>query len=156
MLVRLLQKKRRLLWTKEQKGIRKLKTFWFRVNQELVRLRSQLASHYQKVDLLHEKNASPEEFQELLSDVNQVRSDITSLENKWRDTVVTEAKKEEEGYALWDQEETTLTQLIMEYGAMDYLYVVPPEMNALKLNMHSTIPIPRESLERGARDHPRP
>ena len=34
---------------------------------------------------------------------------------------------------------------MIEYGALDALYIVPPEMAALKLNMHSQLPIPRES-----------
>ncbi len=46
---------------------------------------------------------------------------------------------------MWDQEEITLSQLIMEYGSADYLYVIPPEYAAMKLNLYSNIPIPRQS-----------
>ncbi len=115
------------------------------VNQVLASLRKQLENCYREVAVLNEKNAPEEEFKQLLTQVNQIKQEMIKQEKLWREGAVADAKKEEEGYALWDQEETTLAQLVMEYGAMDYLYVIPPEMAALKLNMHSSIPIPRES-----------
>jgi general secretion pathway protein D len=116
-----------------------------KVNHSLTSLRTQLDSCYAKVSTLHEINAPDEEFQSLLREVNRLKKLINSTELEWRTSSVNEAKKDEEGYSLWDQEETTLAQLVMEYGATDYLYIVPPEMGGIKLNMHSGIPIPRES-----------
>ena len=116
-----------------------------KINKELPLLRRELDACYGQVALLHEKRAGEEEFQQLLKEVNGFKGDIVKLEQQWRELTIGEAKREEEGYALWDQEETTLAQLAMEYGAMDYLYIVPPEMASLKLNMHSGIQIPRES-----------
>ena len=84
-------------------------------------------------------------FNLVLDQVNSVKEQIHTLETRWRDVAAGESKRDEEGYALWDQEETTLAQLVMEYGALDYLFIVPPEMASLKLNMHSNIAIPRES-----------
>jgi general secretion pathway protein D len=115
------------------------------MNQQLTALRSDLGNCYLQADKLHAENAREEEFFQLLSQTNAIKAHIHALENQWHDAVVGESKKEEEGYALWDQEETTLAQLVMEYGALDFLFIVPPEMAALKLNMHSNIPIPRES-----------
>jgi general secretion pathway protein D len=115
------------------------------INQKLLSLRSELVSCYAQVAFLKEKNASSEEYESLLQQVNNIKRSIQSVENEWRESVVNDSKKEEEGYALWDQEDTTLGQLVMEYGALDYLYIVPPDMTSLKLNMHSNIPIPRES-----------
>lgn len=114
------------------------------VNQQLIAMKEELKDCYQKAKTLHAEGADEGSFHSLLSHVGELRSRIHTLENKWRDSVVQESKKDEEGYALWDQEETTLAQLVMEYGAMDYLFIVPPEMSSLKLNMHSNIPIPRE------------
>lgn len=116
-----------------------------KVNHQLVSLRSKLESNYAKASELHRQEARQEEFAELLTEVSNIKKQISELEEGWRESAVSDTKNEEEGYALWDQEETTLGQLIMEYGAMDYLYIVPPELAALKLNMHSNIPIPRES-----------
>lgn len=115
------------------------------VNQELKRLRAALEECYTAVHDLHQVEAQEEEYQGLLRRVNEIKGEIVHIENHWRESVVAEAKREDDGYALWDQEETTLGQMVMEYGAMDYLYVVPPEMASMKLHMHSSIPIPRES-----------
>jgi general secretion pathway protein D len=115
------------------------------INHQLTALRSDLSDCYKRARVLHAEGASDGAFYELLGQTNEIKSRIHTLENKWYESVVGESKKEEEGYALWDQEETTLAQLVMEYGALDYLFIVPPEMAALKLNMHSNIPIPRES-----------
>ncbi len=115
------------------------------VNDQLTALRSDLNVCYKRADVLLAKSAGEEDFQELLSEANGIKERIHSLETKWHDSVVGESKRDEEGYALWDQEETTLAQLVMEYGALDYLFIVPTEMAALKMNMHSNIPIPRES-----------
>jgi len=120
-------------------------SFLAQVNQGLVSLRQELQKAYEEVPRLQEKEAKDEEYHQLLAQVNKIKSQILELETKWHDLSVNEAKKEEEGYALWDQEETTLAQLVMEYGAMDFLYILPPDMGNLKLHMHSNIPVPRES-----------
>lgn len=115
------------------------------INTQLNHLRSDLSMSYQRARELHALGAADEEYKLLLDHVNQTRSQIHDLETQWHAAVVAESKRDDEGYALWDQEETTLAQLIMEYGALDYLFIVPPEMASTKLNMHSNIPIPRES-----------
>ncbi len=115
------------------------------VNRGLKILREELAKLYERSAQLQNVGAEEASFQKLLSEIKSKRQEMRSLEGRWMNKVLDEAKSQEEGYALWDQEETTLSQLVMEYGAMDYVYVVPPEMASLKLNIHSNIPVPRES-----------
>lgn len=110
------------------------------MNQKLASLRSELKECYARV-----QTARPEEYPTLLQTLQKVKGSIKELEDRWRETVVLESKKEEEEYALWDQEETTLGDLVLEYGSSDFLYIIPPEMAVLKLHMHSSLPIPRES-----------
>lgn len=117
------------------------------VNHGLLAVRAELDRCYQKSLELQAAQAGEGEFKELLGQIRAARQKKTDLEQRWRETSVNDSKAEDEGYALWDQEETTLSQLVMEYGAMDYVYVVPPEMAGLKLNIHSSIPVPRESWE---------
>lgn len=115
------------------------------VNERLVVLRTELDACYVRGNDLYKQSAEDGEFQDLLNRVNAIKVEMQSLQKRWYEVAVSDAKREDEGYALWDQEETTLAQLIMEYGSLDYLYIVPPEMASVKLNMHSNIPIPRES-----------
>jgi general secretion pathway protein D len=128
-----------------QKDEKELRTFLDALNIQLRRLRTQMDEKYELVNEYHKEGAKEEEYHELLKEVNQIRSEIQELEKEWHELAVIESKKEDEGYALWDQEETSLSQLIMEYGSNDYLYIVPPEMLSMKLHLHSGVPIPRES-----------
>lgn len=115
------------------------------VNQKIALLRKELDLRCTQAAQLQESKASDEEYGTLLQEVNAIRGEILKLEARWREVAVQDSLRDQEGYAVWDQEETTLTQLVMEFGAADHLYIVPPDMAGLKLNMHSNIPIPRES-----------
>jgi len=115
------------------------------VNQKLAALKAQLRQKYLLVTQYCSKDAEPQEFEALLQEVKGIKSEIAQVENRWHQISLDQAKKEEEGYSLWDQDETSLSDLVMEYGSSDYLYVVPPEMANMKLNIHSAIPIARES-----------
>ncbi len=111
------------------------------LNENLSSMRRELKEKYTLVQNLTEN----EDYETLLGEVRDLKDEIVHLENKWRDLSLTESKKEEEGYALWDQADTTLSELVMEYGSNDYLYVIPPELISMKINLYSAIPIPRES-----------
>ncbi len=117
------------------------------VNDNLSHLRQKLEGCFQRAHELYEQKADQSAYKELLLETSQTKKEIVALEEEWRRAAVSESKQDEDGYALWDQEETTLAQLVIEYGSSDYLYIVPPEIAALKLSMHSNIPIPRESWE---------
>jgi len=135
------EKRDALLLQKEEKELR---SYLNEVNAQLRSLRLSMEEKYDLVNEYHKDGANEEDYHQLLIDVNQIRVDITDLEKEWHDLAVNESKKDDEGYALWDQEETSMTQLIMEYGSHDYLYIIPPEILSMKLHMHSGIPIPRE------------
>ncbi|MCI5051628.1 MAG: type II secretion system protein GspD [Simkaniaceae bacterium] len=112
-------------------------------NRQLSSLRATLREKYAKVNGLSADDS--EAHAELLAEVNDLRIAIREKESSFKDLAVNQAKAEEEGYGLWDQEETTVSQLVMEYGASDFLYIVPPDIANSKLSLHSSIPIPRES-----------
>lgn len=116
-----------------------------KVNSSLHALREDLEKNHRLAAELFQKKGSDDEFKKVLEKVKQIKKEMIQLENEWHTQSLIDAKKDEEGYALWDQEETTLAQLVMEYGAGDFLYIVPPEMAGFKLHLHSSIPIPRES-----------
>lgn len=115
------------------------------VNQDLKSLKTRLKQCHAEAGNLEKESASEDRYYSILKVVQQLRTEMVLAEERWKSAVLEEHVKNEEPYALWDQEETTLGQLVMEYGPIDYLYVVPPEMSAMKLQMHSNLPIPRES-----------
>lgn len=115
------------------------------VNQKIYLLREQLKQETRRAEELRGANAKDEEYLSLLQSVQGIKKELISLQERWRKKAAQDAKKEEEGYALWDQEETTLGGLVMEFGTSEFLYIVPPEMTNMKITMHSSLPIPRES-----------
>lgn len=115
------------------------------INEQLFHFRKELEICYQQAEELYEKGSEVSLYKDLLSKANEIKQAIAKIEEKWRESTVSQAKQDEEGYAIWDQEETTLTQLVMEYGSSDYLYIISPDIAGIKLNLHSNIPIPRES-----------
>lgn len=114
-------------------------------NKSMVCLKADLETQFQKVQELVETETRDEEYRELLKEIAETRGKIRSLEERWRKTAVDEVSKADEPYAMWDIGETTLSQLIMEYGASDFLYVIPQELSGMKISLFSGIPLPHES-----------
>ncbi len=115
------------------------------LNDRLLVLKKSLEEAYVKANTLAKQEADEGAFQTVLNEVNRLKKEKQQLEESWRETAVQEGIQDGEAYSLWDQEEITLSQLVMEYGSPDYLYVVPPEFATMKLNLYSNIPIPRQS-----------
>lgn len=114
-------------------------------NAEMGSLRDELVEAHQMAEELHQEQADEEEYLALIELIKALRQKMNEVEKKWHESLKKELERDEEGYALWDQDEMTLQQLILEYGPSDCLYIVPPEIGAIKLNIHTSIPIPRES-----------
>lgn len=106
--------------------------------------KKRLKESYKQVSVLMSEEAAEGEFAKKLEEINEIKSEIEALDEKWKQLTHVE-KGSQEIYGYWDQEETTLSQIVMEYGSQDFLYVIPPEIVAMKINMHSSLPIPRES-----------
>jgi len=113
------------------------------VNKKLLSLREELSEKYKMAKIFYEKNEKEEKFFDLIDNIKNIKKQISRIEEKWRKDFVSNSL--EEGYAFWDQGEITISQLIMEYGASDYLYIIPYEIGSIKLSMFSSIPIPHES-----------
>ena len=114
-------------------------------NQQLSSLKAELAKQFEEASLLAESDAPEGDYYELASNVRSIRKKIRNLEEKWRSVSVKEIARADEPYAMWDVGETTLPQLIMEYGASDFLYVIPQELSGMKISLFSGIPLPQES-----------
>lgn len=114
-----------------------------KVNQELSQKKIELNHLYSTVSLLHEQDASTEKFHELSLQISKKRTEIKQLEEQWQQTA--SQINQGEGYALWHQPETTLEQLVIDYGSQDYVYLIPPEIAEIKLSVGSNLAIPRAS-----------
>lgn len=113
------------------------------LNKELQEDYSQLNQLYSKVLVLYQKNAPEESYRKLLEQINTLKTDIENLEENWREMAVQSGHLEP--YALWHQPETTLGQLIIDYGSQNYVYVMSQEISSIPISVNSNIPIPRSA-----------
>lgn len=115
------------------------------VNTESKEYQNQLNSLYAQVEVLYNEGACEREFEYLLDQINQVREEKLKLEGSWQQLAAETSPSE--GYALWHQPETTIGQLVVDYGSQNYVYLLTPEIAAIKLSVDSNLPIPRSSWD---------
>lgn len=120
---------------------KEMQRFLTQVNAELKDQQSLLRTLYEQVRELYNEEAPPEEYQTLLLEINKVRTNIEVLESSWRE--MSADNNQEEEYALWHQPETTLGDLVIDFGSQDYVYLMSPEIEDTSLSVNSNIPIPR-------------
>ena len=113
------------------------------INKELTEDHAELKKLYLQVLFLYNNNAPQEEYKVLLDRINSVKNEIEDRENNWREMATQTGM--EQSYALWHQPESTLGQLVNDYGSQNYVYIMPPEIATLKVSVDSNIPIPRAS-----------
>jgi general secretion pathway protein D len=117
-----------------------------KVNIVLEELRNELKGKYKEVSALLDISNDDSDYKELLSEVNHIRSEIYELEDKFRIEQTKEVMKESDSFGYFDSEEVTISQFISEHGSSDYLYVIPPEIASLKIQIYSSLMIPKESF----------
>jgi general secretion pathway protein D len=115
--------------------------FLFQVNQEVQDLHAQIQRMYEDAFRLYTEQASPDEYKYLLDKINENKRYLHHLEQSWRETAAKGNRTE--GYGLWHAPETTLEQLIIDYGSQDFVYLIPPEVGSIKISIASNLPVPR-------------
>jgi general secretion pathway protein D len=113
------------------------------VNQQLEEKRFELSQLYNQGLALYQAKASAEGYEPLLQRIRQLKAEIVEIQHMWR--AETSSLIQNEEYALWHQPDASLQQLIMDYGAPDYVYLIPPEISGIRMSLNSNLPIPRES-----------
>jgi len=114
-------------------------------SEEVSRLKELIREKFEEAVELARDDANEAAYSALLSEIRTLKKSKDSLDEQWRRDFAEDAGSGMESYALWDVGEITLSQLIMEYGASEYLYIIPQELSAMKLSIFSNIPVPRES-----------
>lgn len=121
-----------------------MRKFLIEINKELKSRQEELHRYQDQVSELFVKNAPEGSYKQLLVKINNTKENIRILQESWRE-MATKPGKHDEGYALWHQPETTLEQLVIDYGSLDYVYVIPPEIGKIDISIASNIPIPLSS-----------
>jgi general secretion pathway protein D len=108
-------------------------------------LKGQLKTAFDRAQETVDHTTDETAYLVLLQEIKLLRQQIQKEEEASRLQFVKEQSVDQDTYGLWDLGESTLSQLVMEYGSNDYLYVIPQELSAMKISLFSGIPLPRES-----------
>lgn len=122
---------------------REMQQFLIQINKEIKERRVDLHKTYALVQELFTRGAPPSSYQELLTRINEIRASIASLEETWR-SMATESGHQD-AYALWHQPDTTIGDLVMDFGSQSFVYMIPSDIANMKLSINSNLPIPRSS-----------
>ncbi len=109
----------------------------------LTEKRFYLKTLYEKAQELYFSDSDSIRTKKFLQEIQKTKKEIIEIEEMWRDRNALVAQSE--SYSLWHQPESTLSQLVMDYGTSDYLYLIPPEIGCMRLSINSNLPIPREA-----------
>lgn len=120
-----------------------MQQFLTHVNEELKTSQAELHRLYAQVHILFQQNAPPEAYRDLLYQINAVRDNVIALEISWREMATQGGRVD--AYALWHQPETTLGQLVEDYGSQEFVYLLSPEIASMRISVNSNLPIPRSS-----------
>ncbi len=121
-----------------------MERFLSEVNQEHEAHVTELKALYAEAYELYKQNAPEYSYKDLLQKINTIKKQIVDLETEWQ-KVATEGQQE--GYALWHQPDTTLEQLVVDYGSQDYVYILSPAIANIPISVTSNLPIPRTSWD---------
>lgn len=115
----------------------------FQINKDADGLRREIKQLYQDAIAMRDNNASSEEYYSLLRSINERKNALQQMGEDWRETSAKQNRNE--GYGLWHAPETTIEQLVIDYGSQDYVYLIPADIATIRLSVNSNLPIPRTS-----------
>lgn len=113
------------------------------INRQLKHSRDEMNRLYNQINQMYNEGAPEDSYSYLLDQINELRTNNINLENSWREISVRVGQTE--SYALWHQPETTLGQLVMDYGSQDYVYLLSPDIASMPISVDSNLLIPRAS-----------
>lgn len=122
-----------------------MRTFLKQINSDVTELQSELQRIYGEVEKLYKRQAPEEEYIPFLTKANEIRERIRYLQTQWQQMAASNTKEAE--YALWNQPDTTIGQLVNDFGSHSFLYVAPPDISAMRISLDSNLPIPRSSWD---------
>jgi len=118
-----------------------MQKFLLQVNNELKEHRTILRELYAEAESLYNQEAGEETWKGLLEEITIAKGNVKVLEESWRK--MAEEHNQQEDYALWHQPDTTLGDLVIDYGSSDYVYMMSPDISSIPISVNSSIAIPR-------------
>lgn len=86
------------------------------------------------------------QWEDLKYRLQQVKNHLKHMEELWV-AEITERGGNPNDYALWSQAETTIYNLVADYGSDHIIYLIPSQIGNIKLSSYSKFMIPKEGFE---------
>ncbi|WP_194843719.1 type II secretion system protein GspD [Candidatus Clavichlamydia salmonicola] len=113
-------------------------------NKAMLESRKHLEALYEEGGRLLAEGKEDLAFSQLAEKIIVVKDELSRLRDDWK-KVITFQGEGLEADALWHSPEITVSQLIMEYGKRDKIYLIPDDVGKIKLSLLSEFPVPCEA-----------
>lgn len=117
--------------------------FLLQINKETKEINEKIQGLYKEIWRLYRNQVPVEDYKYLLVEINEEKRYLNHLQETWRE--MSSRGSQGDSYGLWHAPDTTLEELIVDYGSQDYVYLIPPEVGGIRLSINSHLPIPRAS-----------
>lgn len=115
------------------------------LNEKTSEIQREIRILHARVWELYQKHSEPQDYEKLREEIREKREELLVLQYEWRNLASRENSPA--GYGLWHAPDTTLEQLVIDYGAQDYVFLIPPDIGGIPCSITSNLPIPRASWE---------
>ena len=121
------------------------------LNHDLEEKRNALVALHTEAEELYQNSVaekkSDQEIEILMKDrltgIKKTKKELNDLENNWKTMSKGLVETPDEG--LWHQPDTSIGQLVIDYGSLDHVYLMPPEIASLKIHVSSQLTVPKAS-----------
>lgn len=113
------------------------------LSEDITKLKQALKANYELGWQQYEQNIPTVDCQDLITRNKELRDQLNSKLETYRRLAHTQAMQEP--FGLMHAPNTTIEELIIDYGSEDYLYYIPIEIAGIKISLCSSLPIPREN-----------
>ncbi|EPP34541.1 bacterial type II and III secretion system family protein [Chlamydia ibidis] len=118
-----------------------------RFNLDIKELNLELRQLYEEAATLRESGCEDEEtWKRVLDSLTRVKRELKQLEELWAAEIYEQGGSIDE-YALWHHPETTVYNLVSDYGREDVVYLIPSHIGAIKVSSLSRFVVPKEAFE---------
>ncbi|MFJ1509414.1 secretin N-terminal domain-containing protein [Chlamydia crocodili] len=116
-------------------------------NADMKECNLQLKNLYEEAAALRASGCEDEaRWKELLNKLAEVKKQIKHIENLWS-AEIRERGENPDDYALWHHPETTIYNLVSDYGEDNIVYLVPQDIGSIKVSALSKFTVPKEGFE---------
>lgn len=102
----------------------------------------QLSLQHQAYDLF-QREGSQDALNQLIYEIQETKKEIEEIKNSWKKKT---NNRKQEPYCLLHAPEMSLAEFIMEFVGDDAIFIIPPEIESMRIHVCSNFPLPKEGV----------